>query len=255
LYLAGPRLRLLWGSLLIAFHVNVFLLTGIPYLEAALLLALFTFPWAALAVRRGEEGPPPFSRGAATVLKRAALLVAILAGSAWLLPIRAYTALGTSTPAGAAASAPPTAGPRRVIPPGNERVALEMLSGHLPKDCEFGGASISTTFVVARYRCAGREVNIELHDVSEAQGALEKTREFALLASPAPAPPDLVQAVKANVLAREANWRWTLMGPAGTPSSGSITGTLALAIGGLTVTAVAGWLVARAARRSAATKS
>jgi hypothetical protein len=91
LYLAGPRLRLLWGSLLLAFHASVFLLTGIPYVEAAALLTLFTFPWARLAASRVDEPPPPESPHAAAVLRRAALIVAIVVGLSWVAPIRTYT--------------------------------------------------------------------------------------------------------------------------------------------------------------------
>lgn len=50
-YFVGSRCRLLWGALFIAFHLNVFLLTGIPYLENVLLAGLLSFPWPLLRRR------------------------------------------------------------------------------------------------------------------------------------------------------------------------------------------------------------
>jgi hypothetical protein len=52
LYVAHPRLRVLWGALLLGFHLNVLLLLGIPYVLAAATVLLFSFPWPRLA------GPP-----------------------------------------------------------------------------------------------------------------------------------------------------------------------------------------------------
>jgi hypothetical protein len=52
LFLVGPRARMLWGALLLAFHVNVGLLTGFEYKQAAVLLVAFAFPWERLAAWR-----------------------------------------------------------------------------------------------------------------------------------------------------------------------------------------------------------
>jgi hypothetical protein len=47
-YVLGPRARIVWGTMLLAFHVNVALLTGIVYLKACILLLAFSYPWQRL---------------------------------------------------------------------------------------------------------------------------------------------------------------------------------------------------------------
>lgn len=92
-------LRLLWGLLILGFHLQVFVLAGIPYLEPMLLVPLFTFPWPAIADRvagRRVAVLPPTERpagddGSARLVlpPRRALVVALLVMSAaWLLPVR-----------------------------------------------------------------------------------------------------------------------------------------------------------------------
>ncbi len=97
LYLVGPRLRALWGALLLGFHVHVTIFTGIGYLEAKLLVALFSYPWPAwLARLRGRPREPeddPHIDRAGRALGLAALLLALIAALAWLSPIRGYTDL------------------------------------------------------------------------------------------------------------------------------------------------------------------
>lgn len=56
-WLIGPRLRAAWGTLFLAFHLNVFLLTGIPYLEPFALVLLFSYPWPKLAARLRRQAP------------------------------------------------------------------------------------------------------------------------------------------------------------------------------------------------------
>jgi hypothetical protein len=50
-WLLGPRLRMAWGMLFVGFHINVFVLTGIPYVESCYIAALFSFPWARIVGR------------------------------------------------------------------------------------------------------------------------------------------------------------------------------------------------------------
>lgn len=59
-YVISSTIRMLWGALFIAFHVNVFLLTGIPYLENVLLAGLLSFPWPLLRPRtlRAAQAQP-----------------------------------------------------------------------------------------------------------------------------------------------------------------------------------------------------
>ncbi len=48
-FVVGARGRMTWGALFILFHVNVFVLTGIPYLENVVLAGLLSFPWPLVA--------------------------------------------------------------------------------------------------------------------------------------------------------------------------------------------------------------
>lgn len=52
LWLLGPRTRAVWGALLLGFHLSVFLLVGIPYVQQATLVALWSWPWPRLAGAR-----------------------------------------------------------------------------------------------------------------------------------------------------------------------------------------------------------
>jgi hypothetical protein len=55
-WLLGSRLRMAWGLLFVGFHINVFVLTGIPYVESCYIAALFSFPWTRVVARlRGLE--------------------------------------------------------------------------------------------------------------------------------------------------------------------------------------------------------
>jgi hypothetical protein len=45
LFLVGPRWRILWGTLLLLFHLQVALLSGIGYTDAMCLLAAWSYPW------------------------------------------------------------------------------------------------------------------------------------------------------------------------------------------------------------------
>lgn len=75
LYVLGPRLRILWGTLLLAFHVNVALTTQILYLYNCILLVAFSFPWARI-LRRKAAAPPRPPALAPGQTRRAALVVA-----------------------------------------------------------------------------------------------------------------------------------------------------------------------------------
>jgi hypothetical protein len=105
LMLLGPRLRLLWAALLVAFHTNVEILAHIGYMESRALLILFAVPWPAVARRAARAFGKKRERPAvdddvaasadAKALRRGTLvalgIVAVLVGLA--IPLRGYTSL------------------------------------------------------------------------------------------------------------------------------------------------------------------
>ncbi len=59
-YMVGPRLRMLWGSLLISFHLGTLVFLHIIYIEATILLVAWSYPWARIVARvqgRGSTKP------------------------------------------------------------------------------------------------------------------------------------------------------------------------------------------------------
>ncbi len=84
----GPRIRMLWAGLIVAFHLNVALLAqNIFYVQTCILLLTFCFPWENL--RRGAPAPPAPSVPWAPAQIRAAARsvgswVVVAAAGAWL---------------------------------------------------------------------------------------------------------------------------------------------------------------------------
>ena len=89
-FLLGPRARVVWGTLLISFHLGTLLFLHIIYLGATILLVAWSFPWGRLAARlRGRpraatrpEDPPLASSELVLLLGLATLFV----GIAWVAP-------------------------------------------------------------------------------------------------------------------------------------------------------------------------
>ena len=85
LYLVGPRLRMLWGTLIIGFHVGAFVLMGVKYFFSILIAVAFSYPWPRLLRRvRGlpwapPEGDPPLTEG-----ERAALPRVVIRAAGWI---------------------------------------------------------------------------------------------------------------------------------------------------------------------------
>ena len=62
-YVVGPRLRMLWGALLLSFHVNVALLSqSIFYVQSCVLLLAFSFPWGRIFPQRATDAAGSDSR-------------------------------------------------------------------------------------------------------------------------------------------------------------------------------------------------
>lgn len=96
----SPRLRAVIGTLLLAFHLNVWLLTPIFFPQAMLLLIALSYPWPRIVARaRGRAAPkeplpneaPRHAVFAASIGWSAVIAGAVLIAMA--LPIRRYTSL------------------------------------------------------------------------------------------------------------------------------------------------------------------
>lgn len=108
LYLIGPRMRAVWGTLFIGFHTSVFAATAILFLTPLVLFATFSYPWHRLRAHRLEtedEDPawrrPVVARWRVATLAGAVVCVvgvtAALPGSAQLLGADASAGYGLDT--------------------------------------------------------------------------------------------------------------------------------------------------------------
>ncbi|MFV8750232.1 hypothetical protein ACNOYE_06750 [Nannocystaceae bacterium ST9] len=93
-YLVGPRMRMVWGTLLIGFHLGTLVFLNLIYIEATVLLLAWSYPWARIvARRRGASRPsepasrelddPPVAGGELALLGGVTVL---LIGVAWVVP-------------------------------------------------------------------------------------------------------------------------------------------------------------------------
>ncbi|MCB9727260.1 MAG: hypothetical protein H6744_00435 [Deltaproteobacteria bacterium] len=92
LLLLGPRIRMVWGTLLLSFHLGVYLSLQIFWGSAIYLVTLLGFPWHRLPWLSARLGPAPAPLTAAPAASRARpllvfapLALALLA--LWLVPI------------------------------------------------------------------------------------------------------------------------------------------------------------------------
>lgn len=91
IYVTGARARMIWGTLLISFHLGTLAFLHIMYVSATVLLVAWSYPWARIQSRvRGRPAPPvavvedPLlsAREFALLAGVGALIVAL----AWLVP-------------------------------------------------------------------------------------------------------------------------------------------------------------------------
>ena len=93
IYLVGPRARMIWGTLLISFHLGTLMFLHIIYIMATVLLVAWSYPWARIWARLRRrtaapvdvvpvEDPPLNARELALLAGVGALVVAL----AWLCP-------------------------------------------------------------------------------------------------------------------------------------------------------------------------
>lgn len=78
LLLFGPRVRMMWGILLLGLHLAIALLNTMPYVGASLLLALFCLPWR----RGGAPEPETLER---RLPPHVLVLLACIVVAAWAL--------------------------------------------------------------------------------------------------------------------------------------------------------------------------
>ncbi|HWB76928.1 MAG TPA: hypothetical protein VG755_18300 [Nannocystaceae bacterium] len=79
LLLFGPRLRLVWATLLFGLHVNITLLCTMPYVEPMVLLLLLAVPWPRRTKTRDATDAPVL------VPRRIAIAIAAIVFAGWLL--------------------------------------------------------------------------------------------------------------------------------------------------------------------------
>ena len=91
LWVLLPRVRPLWGCLLIAFHLGTHVLLDILYPGMIFYVTLFSFPWPRLF--RAKDGDEAAFDAPAMVWKRFGAVLALVVVAAWVLPIRLYAGL------------------------------------------------------------------------------------------------------------------------------------------------------------------
>jgi hypothetical protein len=92
-----PRSRAVCGSMILGFHLNVWALTPIVYLQSIVMVAAFAYPWPWIVGKlrghtpeRDEPSPVPLDRSATIVT---VAIVAVALTVATLGPVRRYTHL------------------------------------------------------------------------------------------------------------------------------------------------------------------
>ncbi|APR79813.1 Hypothetical protein A7982_05160 [Minicystis rosea] len=98
IYPLSRRTRAICGTLLLGFHINVWMLTPILFTESMILLVAFSYPWPRWIGRLGAPAAAPATEAPSRAriheaTLRAAAFVLVLAGIAALLPVRTYTSL------------------------------------------------------------------------------------------------------------------------------------------------------------------
>lgn len=83
-----PRARPIVGSMLLAFHAGVFVLTPIAFPQAMALLVAFSYPWQRLLARGAEPREMVLARAPARGASAIGAAAALLAGLALLPPVQ-----------------------------------------------------------------------------------------------------------------------------------------------------------------------
>jgi len=132
----------------------------------------------------------------------------------WLIGHLARTAaigaLGACLVAPLSTADEPPDGIDPVIPPGQEELLLAMLGRgiSLPDRCTLSDGKIERTIIKATYTCPLGDVVIELSHPRHAPETATETERFALIVDSGSPPDSLLDAVAANVRARESAFVW-----------------------------------------------
>ncbi|KIG17052.1 hypothetical protein DB30_03649 [Enhygromyxa salina] len=114
IYLTGPRGRMIWGTLLISFHVGTLAFLHIMYVMATVLLVAWSYPWARVFARVLRRPAPPVSVAddpplSARELAMLAGVGALLVALAWIAPTpHSLGSAESNEPPHVPASTPPT---------------------------------------------------------------------------------------------------------------------------------------------------
>jgi hypothetical protein len=92
LYLVGPRLRMTWGALLFAMHLNIYLLMGVKYFVSMVVALALSFPWPKM-IRR-LRGLAPVASGVTerpTLAEAEAARAVAMRSSTWIATLLALS--------------------------------------------------------------------------------------------------------------------------------------------------------------------
>jgi len=135
-----------------------------------------------------------------------------------------------------------------VIVPGKEQLLAQMLGlgADLPAECSFAGGDIDRTFVHGKYTCPGGEVVLDVRHVDAGKAPVATTAKFAISIVSGSAPAGLVDAVAAQIRAREAEFEWKWIEPPQKPLSQ--TNTMLIGSVGIALAAIVGFVLRRRKR-------
>ena len=86
LYLVGPRLRMLWGGLVIGFHLNAYLLMGVKYFNPIFAALALSYPWPRILRRlRGAPAIQPASAAPRSDTEPGALSAVAWQATGWVV--------------------------------------------------------------------------------------------------------------------------------------------------------------------------
>lgn len=165
-----PRARAVVGTMLLAFHAGVRMLTPISFPQSMALLVIFSFPWGRWLERRGWVAPDPPDRVLARRPARAAAGIALATGLLVLLafvpPVRrlidSLAHLDVQGRAQPDAHRPQEREPARDAFDDAAGAALSLQEGQRVGPCVAVGASRRGVEIAARFACDGAPLVVDV---------------------------------------------------------------------------------------------